>query len=82
MAVDAEGIPLGVTAAPANRQESSLSSETLEDAVGELPKQASVHLDRAYDSKSTRELLQSRAMIGVISEKGKPAPLQAECGGW
>ena len=76
VAVDAEGIPLGVIAAPANRHDSPLLSETLH-TVGELPEQASVHLDRAYDSEVTRELLESRALTGAISEKGKPAPLQA-----
>ena len=76
VAVDAEGIPPGVIAAPANRHDLPLLSETL-DAVGELPEQASVHLDRAYDSEVTIELLESRALIGAISEKGKPAPLQA-----
>jgi IS5 family transposase len=76
VAVDVEGIPLGVIAAPANRHDSLLLSETLH-TVGELPEQASVHLDRAYDSKVTRELLESRALSGAISEKGEPAPLQA-----
>lgn len=76
VAVDAEGIPLGVTAAPANRHDSPLLSETLH-TVGELPEQASIHLDRAYDSEVTRELLESRCLTGAISEKGKPAPLQA-----
>ena len=76
VSVDAEGIPLGVITAPANRHDSPLLSETLH-TVGELPEQASVHLDRAYDSKVTRELLESRALSGAISEKGKPAPLQA-----
>lgn len=42
-----------------------------------MPEQASVHLDRAYDSEVTRELLESRALTGAISEKGKPVPLQA-----
>jgi hypothetical protein len=42
-----------------------------------LPEQASIHLDRAYESKVTRELLESCALVGAISEKGKPAPLQA-----
>ncbi len=37
----------------------------------------SVHLDRAYDSDITRELLESRGMIGAISKRGKPAPLKA-----
>ena len=76
VAVDAEGIPLGVITAPANRHDSPLLSETLDSAL-ELPEHSSVHLDRAYDSKVTREILQSRHLIGVISEKGKPAPLKA-----
>jgi len=76
MAVDADGIPLGVITAPANRHDSPLLGETL-DTVGELPGQASVHLDRAYDSNLTREILADRGLIDVISEKGKPAPLQA-----
>jgi hypothetical protein len=74
--VDAEGIPLGVIAAPANRHASPLLGETL-DTAGELPERASVHLDRAYDSKLTRGLLEYRGLIGVISEKGKPVPLKA-----
>ena len=77
VAVDAEGIPLGVITAPANRHDSPLLGETL-DTAGELPEHSSVHLDRAYDSKVTREILESRDLIGVISEKGKPAPLKAE----
>jgi hypothetical protein len=36
-----------------------------------------VHLDRSYDSDATRKRLEERALIGVISEKGKPAPLAA-----
>ena len=36
-----------------------------------------VHLDRAYDSKVTRRLLHERGLEGVISEKGKSAPLKA-----
>jgi len=76
VAVDAEGIPLGVLTAPANRHDSPLLSETL-DAAGELPERASVHLDRAYDSKATREILAERGLIGVISKRGKPAPLKA-----
>jgi hypothetical protein len=76
VAVDAEGIPLGVITAPANRHDSPLLSETIH-SVGELPEHSSVHLDRGYDSNLTRELLESRGLIGVISEKGKPAPLKA-----
>jgi IS5 family transposase len=73
--VDANGIPLGVLSAPANRHDSPLLSPTLE-AFADLPEQASVHLDKAYDSKVTRRLLEERALVGVISEKGKNrAPL-------
>jgi transposase len=77
--VDAKGIPLGAVAAPANRHDSPLLDETLEtlDVLGELPEQISVHLDRGYDSRSTRGKLEDRGLLGVISEKGKPAPLQA-----
>src|SRR5947209_2569856 len=79
MMVDAEGIPLGVVAAPANRHDSPLLSKRLEaaEASTELPEQASVHLDRAYDSNVTRQLLEDRGLVGVISKKGKPAPLGA-----
>src|SRR5215218_2899715 len=77
--VDANGIPIGAIAAPANRPDSPLLEATLNtmEIVGELPERMSVHLDRGYDSEATRERLRSRGLIPVISEKGKPAPLQA-----
>jgi hypothetical protein len=78
--VDANGIPLGVVSAPANRHDSPLLAPTL-DALEALvvlpPESVSVHLDRGYDSNVTRRLLEERELIGVISEKGKPAPLRA-----
>ncbi len=79
-AVDARGIPLGTVVAPANRHDSPLLSETLDavsEALGGLPELASVHLDRGYDSKATLERLEERGLLAEISEKGKPAPLQA-----
>jgi IS5 family transposase len=78
--VDASGIPLGVVTAGANRHDSPLLSPTLDaarEAMVELPDGASVHLDRAYDSKVSRRLLEERGLVGVISEKGKRAPLTA-----
>jgi IS5 family transposase len=77
--VDAKGIPLGAIAAPANRHDSPLLDETLDtlEVLGVLPEQMSVHLDRGYDSLSTREKLEDRGLLAVISERGKPAPLQA-----
>lgn len=75
--VDASGIPLGAIAAPANRHDSPLLDETLDTlkTLGPLPEQISVHLDRGHDSGATRKKLDDRGLIGVISEKGKPAPL-------
>jgi transposase len=77
--VDANGIPLGVVSAPANRHDSPLLAPTLNalEALGLPPESVSVHLDRGYDSNVTRRLLEERELIGVISEKGKPAPLRA-----
>jgi transposase len=78
--VDGGGIPLGVVTAPANRHDSPLLDETLDHALwtlGGLPDGASVHLDRGYDSLTTRRKLQARSLIGEISEKGKPAPMSA-----
>jgi transposase len=77
--VDANGIPLGAIAAPANRHDSPLLGETLDtlEVVGALPERMSVHLDRGYDSQTTREKLKSRGLEPMISERGKPAPLGA-----
>jgi Transposase DDE domain len=75
--VDGEGVPLGAIAAAANRHDSSLLDETLDtlEVLGSLPEQVSVHLDRGYDSETTREKLKVRALASTISKKGKPAPL-------
>ena len=69
MVVDANGIPIGAIAAPANRHDSPLLEATVDtmEIVGELPEHISVHLDRGYDSESTRERLWSRGLIPVIS---------------
>jgi transposase len=80
-AVDARGIPLGTVTAPANRHDSPLSSETLDtvaEALGGMPEQANVHLDRGYDSNVTRERLEDLGLNAAeIAKKGRPAPLQA-----
>lgn len=77
--VDANGILIGAIAAPANRHDSPLLDETLDtlEVLGELPERMSVHLDCGYDSQTTRQKLKSRGLEPMISEKGKPAPLQA-----
>jgi hypothetical protein len=79
-AVDARGIAIGTVAAPANRHDSPLLTETLDtvaQTLGEFPKRVSIHLDRAYDSKITREQLKERGLLAEISQKGEPAPLAA-----
>ena len=79
-AVDAEGIPLGIITAPANRHDSQLLGETLLDtleALGPMPERVSVHLDRGYDSEATRKRLEDRGLVAVTSQKGKSTtPLQ------
>ena len=80
MAVEARGIPLGTVSAPANRHDSPLLVPTLEaasEALGALSKEASVHLDRGYDSRLTRERLAELGLRWEISGKGKPAPFWA-----
>ena len=79
-AVDARGIPIGGVSAGANRNDSPLLVPTLQHAsasVGGLPDLASIHLDRGYDSSLTRERLEELNLIGEVSKKGQPAPLQA-----
>lgn len=77
--VDAKGIPIGAIAAPANRHDSPLLEETLStmEVLGELPEPISAHLDRGYDSNSTRQKLAERGLLAEISKKGQPTPLAA-----
>jgi hypothetical protein len=80
MAVDASGIPVGATIAPANCHDSPLLVPTLEavaKTLGGLPEETSVHLDRGYDSRLTRERLEKLGLGWEISGKGRPAPFWA-----
>lgn len=75
--VDGNGIPIGTIAAPANRHDSPLLDGTLDtmEILGALPDWISAHLDRGYDSQTTREKLQDRGLLAEISKKGRPDPL-------
>jgi len=77
--VEAQGLPLGAIAAPANRHDSPLLEPTLDTLarLEPLPDSIIVHLDRGYDSAVTRERLAARGLLAEIAEKGKPAPLTA-----
>lgn len=76
---DAQGIPLHVVAAGANRHDSPLLAPTLAGLtkLDALPDDVTVHLDRGYDSRPTRALLETLGFQGAIARKGVPAPLQA-----
>lgn len=78
-AVDANGIPLAMIVAPANRHDSPLLEPTLDllAARGLFPATTTLHLDRGYDSRLTRERLAARGMVGEIALRGQPAPLTA-----
>jgi transposase len=81
VATDAAGIPLGLVATRANRNDSPLLGPTLHAAitqVGAMPAQITAHLDRGYDNASTRRLLATLGIRGEIALKGVPAPVQAD----
>lgn len=79
LATDAEGIPLHVVSAGANRHDAPLLGSTLGGLApsGPLPADATVHLDRGYDGAPTRALLAQLGLTGSIARKGVPAPIQA-----
>jgi transposase len=77
--VDGRGIPLGSVTAPANRHDSPLLAPTIDAArsLGVVIEDASVHLNRGYDSELTRTRLPERELVAQISKKGRPTPLNA-----
>lgn len=77
--VDGYGIPLGLVSAGANRHDSPLLEPTLGAAsaqIGGFPDDVTAHLDAAYDSGVTRELLDDLGLDGEIARKGIPSPIQ------
>ncbi len=75
---DGAGVPLHIISAGANRHDSPLLAPTLAGVVklGPLPAACTVHLDRGYDSDTTRALLAHFGFEGEIARKGVPAPIQ------
>jgi hypothetical protein len=76
---DGGGIPLHLVAAGANRHDAPLLEPTLAglDKLDRLPDEPTVHLDRGYDGRPTRALLDALGFDGAIARKGVPAPLAA-----
>ncbi len=73
--VDGGGIPIGCVSAGANRNDSLLLGLTLDklDRFGfDLPERITVHLDAGYDSRKTRDLLDTLGCDHIISTKGEP----------
>jgi len=78
VAVEADGIPLAMLAAPANHRDDGLLAATLDaiGVVGTLPQRPTVHLDAGYDWKPCRQILAERGMAGQIAARGMPVPIQ------
>ncbi|MDN6024980.1 IS5 family transposase [Bifidobacterium mongoliense] len=73
--VEGQGLPIGFVIAGANRPDSPLLEETLEQVARfgfDLPNEITVHLDAGYDSKKTRDLLDTLGCDCIISKKGEP----------
>jgi hypothetical protein len=80
VACDGEGIALHLVAARANDHDSPLLEPTLAgicEMIGPLPHRPCMHLDRGYDSRKTRDLLDILGYDAKIAVTGKPAPIQA-----
>lgn len=77
---DGTGIPLHIVSAGANRHDSPLLGPTLAglDRLKDgLPDDVTVYLDRGYDGRPSRTLLDELGFRDAIARKGVPAPLQA-----
>ena len=76
---EATGVPLHLVSAGANRHDAPLLEPTLAglDKLDGLPDEPTVHLDRGYDGRPSRALLDALGFDGEIARKGIPAPVQA-----
>lgn len=75
---DANGMPLHLVSAGANRHDAPLLASTLEGLArfGPLVPEPTIHLDRGYGGAPTRCVLATLGITGVIAQKGVPAPMQ------
>lgn len=80
---DADGVPVGIVSAGANRHDSPLLEPTIKattQQVGVLPEKPVMHLDSGYDGKPSRAVLAEHGLVGEIAKKGVPRPGHA--GSW
>src|SRR3954447_3030123 len=79
---DGTGVPITALPAPANTRDHLLLPATLDvltgllEQVGAVPEETRVHLDAGYDYRPCRAALADRGLHSVISQRGKPAPVQ------
>lgn len=76
---EADGVPVGIVSAGANRHDSPLLEPTIQatkQQVGTLPKKPVMHLDSGYDGKPSRDVLAEHDLAGEIATKGIPSPIQ------
>jgi putative transposase len=79
MVTDAQGIPLGVVVAGANRNDFKMARETLENIELERPaptrqRPQGLCLDKDYDRSEIRELLREFGFTAHIRARGEEAP--------
>src|SRR4051812_33445202 len=67
---DARGLPLGTTVAAADRAETDLIADALDDLPVPLPERVPLVADRGYDSDPLRDRLHDRG-IGLASPHGR-----------
>ncbi len=67
---DARGLPLGTTVAAANRAETDLIEDALDDIPVPLPERVPLVADRGYDSDPRRDRLHDRG-IDLVSPHRK-----------
>lgn len=75
---DANGIPLALVSAGANRNDAPLLAPTLEGLTPYQPLSPlmTIHLDRGYGGAPVRRVCADLGIDAIIAQKGIPAPIQ------
>jgi hypothetical protein len=85
VATEGYGIPLGITAAGANRHHAPLLGLHADAAISQLGDivagERTCHLDTGYDGRPARQALVGLGFAGQIARKGVPAPSRPDGAG-